>query len=414
MKSKHRRLRLLTPLFTCCFLIACGFLISSCSNSNSDSRPSLLDPSAPVEPVPTDPPIITTNTDWSAAMRTLELEVLVSNFTPTRVRLYPRGIDGDWVETDDSAPFSYSIDISGFAPGDYEMLVIADNEYAEVQHSERVLINGCNGQQSLCDRSYDQVRYVTTHNAMSSSTDSWIRPNQHLDVPAQLEAGVRGLMLDTYRAGLKNQFDQIQIPDADPDASFLCHAVCALGNQPLAEGLSEIREFLDDNPGEVITFIIESYLSHELTAAAFDEAGLTPYTYVHTGDTWPTLGQMIDANTRLVVLQDTGVDPAYPWLMNVWMHAFETNFSASTAEDFSCTVNRGTTSNDLFIFNHFLTEVFGAPELAEQVNYNPLLIERINECETFHGAPANFVTVDFVSIGDAVSAVKTLNDIGGF
>lgn len=347
-------------------------------------------------------------------MGTLELEVSVSNFTPTRVRLYPEGIDGDWVETDNSAPFSYIIDISQFAPGDYEMLVIADNEDAEVQHSEMVLINGCNGQQSLCDRSYDQVRYVTTHNAMSSSTDNWIGPNQHLDVPAQLEAGVRGLMLDTYRAGLKNQFDQIQIPDADPDASFLCHAVCALGNQPLAEGLSEIREFLDDNPGEVITFIIESYLSHELTAAAFDEAGLTSYTYVHTGDTWPTLGQMIDAGTRLVVLQDTGVDPAYPWLMNVWMHAFETNFSASTAEDFSCAVNRGTPSNDLFIFNHFLTEVFGAPELAEQVNYNPFLIDRIRECETFHGAPANFVTIDFVSIGDAVSAVKTLNDIGGF
>lgn len=347
-------------------------------------------------------------------MGTLTLDVAVSHFTPTRVRLYPKGIHGDWVESDETPPFSFTIDISTFAPGDYEMLIVADNEDAEVQKSETVAISGCNGQQSLCNRSYDQVRYVTTHNAMSNAMDNWIQPNQNLDVPAQLQMGVRGLMLDTYRAGSNNQFGQIQVPDADPDASFLCHALCSLGKQPLAEGLAEIRAFLDSNPGEVITFIIESYLSHELTAAAFDEAGLTAYTYVHTGDAWPTLGQMIDAGTRLVVLQDRAVDPAYPWLMNVWDHAFETHYSASSAADFSCDVNRGTASNDLFIFNHFLTAVFGSPGLAEQVNHNPLLLDRINECEAFHAAPANFVTVDFVDIGDAVSAVKALNDVGGF
>jgi hypothetical protein len=235
-----------------------------------------------------------------------------------------------------------------------------------------------------------------------------------LDVPAQLQAGVRGLMLDTHRAGDKNQFDQIQAPDADPDASFLCHALCSIGKQSLAEGLGEVREFLDDNPGEIITFILESYLSYELTAAAFDEAGLTPYTYAHTGNAWPTLGQMIDGGTRLVVLQDKEVDPTYPWLMNVWSHAFETHYSASAAQDFSCAMNRGTISNDLFILNHFLTAGFGSPELAEQVNHDPFLLERINECEAFHGAPANFFTVDFVDIGDAVSAVNTLNDLGGF
>lgn len=408
MKHNSKHLYLLGTL------LACGFLIAGCSSSDSDSGLAALEITDPVEPLPTEPPVITTTTEWSAAMGTLTLDVAITHFTPTRMRLYPRGSDGNWVEADESAPFSFTIDISGFVPGDYEMLVIADNEEAEVQKYEMVSISGCNGEQSLCNRSYDQVRYVTTHNAMSNSTDGWGGPNQNLDVPAQLQAGVRGLMLDTYRAGSKNQFDQIQVPDADPDASFLCHAVCALGKQPLAEGLEEIRAFLDDNPGEVITFILESYLSHELTAEAFAEAGITPYTYVHTGDAWPTLGQMIDAGTRLVVLQDKAADPDFPWLMNVWEHAFETHYSAATPQDFSCAVNRGTSSNDLFIFNHFLTGVFGAPELAEKVNYNPLLLDRINECEALHAAPANFVTVDFVDIGDAVSAVQALNDIGGF
>jgi hypothetical protein len=400
MKTKQNRFYLLgTTLVSTLMLIAC-------SNSNSNS--------GTVDPTPPPTPNIATSTQWSASESTLTVEVTVTDFEPAQVRLYSEGIENDWVETDDAAPYSFVIDISGFTPGDHPMLIIAESDDTEVQQNETITINGCNGEQSLCNRSYDQVRYVTTHNAMSSSMDGWVGPNQNLDVPAQLEAGVYGLMLDVHRAGNKNQFDAIQVPDADPDDSFLCHSVCALGKQPLAEGLAEVREFLDNNPGAVITFILESYLSHALTAQAFDEAELTPYTYVHTGDAWPTLGQMIDAGTRLVVLQDKAVDPAYPWLMNVWSHAFETHYSALTPDDFSCDVNRGTTSNDLFIFNHFLTDVFGAEELAEQVNYNPYLLDRIKECEAFHGAPGNFITVDFVDIGDAVSAVKTLNDSGGF
>jgi hypothetical protein len=399
-------------------LVLVGFILGGCGGSNSGQ--SIFENIDGVEPIPeqppveTKPPAITTVSTWSATMGTLTLDVEVAHFTPTRVRLYPRGIGGDWVEVDNSSPYTFTIDISGFTPGDYTMLIVAENDDSNVEKNETVAISGCNGQQSLCDRSYDQVRYVTTHNAMSNAMDGWREPNQNLNVPAQLAAGVRGLMLDTYRAGSNNQFGQVQVPDVDPDASYLCHSLCVLGKQPLVEGLEEVRVFLDENPGAVITFIIESYLSHELTAKAFDEARLTQYTYVHTGDAWPTLGQMIDAGTRLVVMQDRAVDPTYPWLMNVWTHAFETHYSAATPADFSCNVNRGTATNDLFIFNHFLTGVFGAPALAEQVNYNPLLIDRINECEAIHATPANFVTVDFVDIGDTVSAVNTLNDIGGF
>jgi hypothetical protein len=123
---------------------------------------------------------------------------------------------------------------------------------------------------------------------------------------------------------------------------------------------------------------------------------------------------MIDAGTRLVVLQDKAVNPTYPWLMNVWEHAFETHFSAAVPGDFSCADNRGTPSSDLFIFNHFLTSTFGAPALAEQVNYNPLLRDRINECEAVHGTTANFVTVDFVDIGDTLSTIEALYEVGSF
>jgi hypothetical protein len=359
-------------------------------------------------------PSITTSTVWSAVAATLTIEVSASIITPTTVRLYPNGIDDAWVEVDTSAPFSFTIDASAFTPGDHEMVIIASDGDMSVSKNELITVSGCNGTHSLCSRSYDTVRYATTHNAMSNAANGWVGPNQNLTVPDQLALGVRALMLDNHKAGNLNSFNQIQVPDADPDTAYLCHAVCSLGKQLLENGLSEIVTFLDGNPGAVVTLIIESYLPHDLTAAAFNAANLKQYAYQHEGGAWPTLGQMIDMGMRLVVLQDVSVDPAYPWLMNVWDHAFETNYSAAVPEDFSCDINRGTGSNDLFIFNNFLTNVFGSPALAEQVNHNPALMDRIGECEAVHATPANFVTVDFIDIGDTILAIQTLNDSGGF
>jgi hypothetical protein len=360
-------------------------------------------------PQPGDPvPTIETSSDWSATSGTLTLEVTTPHLTPTRVRVYPDGINGPWTEQA-KAPFVFEID-TGELPAEADtLLVLATDGTTVVLEVEPIPSTSCNGHRSLCAVAYDEVRTITTHNAMSNATDGWIGPNQTFDVPAQLDAGVRGLMLDTYRAGDLNSFGQPQVPGVDPDAAYLCHALCALGSQLLVDGLAEIREHLEDEPGAVVTLIIESYLDHDLTAAAFDASGLTPYAYVHDSPEWPTLGEMVDAGERLVVLQDRSTDPAHPWLMNVWDHAFETHFSASVPGDFSCTDNRGTPDNDLFILNHFLTEVFGSPELAAQVNGNPFLIDRAQECEAFHSRAANFVTVDFHEIGDVAEAVAMLN-----
>ncbi len=355
------------------------------------------------------PPAITASSSWDATSGTLTIDVAVTNMTPERVRLFPRGLAGDWVEKDDTAPFTFVIDASALPPGEQTFIVTADDGIIASSESVTVTVSGCNGHHELCARRYDEVRYATTHNAMSNAANGWSGPNNNWDVPDQLAAGVRGLMLDTYRAGDVSQFGQIQVPGVDPDTAYLCHVLCAIGKQPLVEGLAEIREFLEANPGAVITLIIESYLSHSLTANAFDASGLTPYTYTHTGGPWPTLGAMVDAGTRLVVLQDRALNPAYPWLMNVWTHAFETHFSAASADDFSCADNRGQPSSDLFILNHFLTDIFGSPTLAAQVNYNPLLGDRVEECETQYARPANFITVDFVSIGDTLSTVDAFN-----
>lgn len=360
-------------------------------------------------PRPGDPvPEIHSTAAWNAAHGTITMTVTTTDLTPSRVLVYPRGL-GQGSVGDTTAPFEFEFDTALLAEDAESILVAATDGTTIVLEHEPLPSTDCNGHRELCTRPYDDVRNITTHNAMSNADDGWIGPNQTHDVPTQLAAGVRGLMLDTYRAGDPNDIGNPQVPDVDPDSSYLCHAFCFLGSQPLAEGLTEIREFLDAEPGAVVTLIIESYLSHDLTAAAFDASGLTPYAYVHDGGAWPTLGELIDAGDRLVVLQDEPVDPTYPWLMNVWDHAFETHFSASVPADFSCADNRGTPTSELFILNHFLTDTFGSPELAAQVNGNPLLIDRVGECEAFHDTTATFVTVDFYEIGDVADAVASLN-----
>lgn len=383
-------------LFTC----AATLLLASC----------VWPTPKPGEPIPT----IETSTHWSATERTINVTVETTHITANTVRLYPQGLLGGQVQESSSTPFTFTIDATQFEPGEAKVLVMAFNDSTIVVEEEAIAVHGCNNFHSLCDRSYAQVRYATTHNAMSNSTNGWTGPNQTLDVPAQLAAGVRGLMLDTYRADGVSFIGQPQVPDAEPDSTWLCHSLCALGKQPLVEGLAEIATFLDDNPGAVITIILESYLSHAQEAEAFDAAELSDYAYTHSGGVWPTLGELIDSGQRLIIFKDRATNPLYPAQMNVWSHAFETPFSAASADDFSCAVNRGNPSNTLFIFNHFLTQIFGSVELAEQVNYNPLLRNRIDQCESFHGTIANFVTVDHISIGDTVEAVNTLNAAGAF
>jgi hypothetical protein len=254
----------------------------------------------------------------------------------------------------------------------------------------------CNGHEELCERRYDQVSYAMTHNAMSNAAAAWVLPNQNFGITRQLEDGVRGLMLDTYE---------------DDGELLLCHSTCLAGSQPLVEGLGEITRFLDDNPNEVVSIIFENYITHAQTASAFEDSDLLGYVYAHAvGDPWPSLRTLIDANTRLVVFQEKlPQEDEYPWLMNIWDHAWETPFSFGAPEDFVCDPNRGNPDNPLFLLNHFLTGLGGAPELAEMVNYDPLFIDRAEQCEEEGAALPNFVAVDFYDIGDLFEVVDSLN-----
>jgi len=236
-----------------------------------------------------------------------------------------------------------------------------------------------------------------THNAMSNAEAGWVSPNQNFGLTRQLSDGIRGVMLDTY--------------DEDGEL-LLCHVICLAGSQPLVEGLEEITTFLEANPEEVVSIIFENYITNAQTADAFEDSGLIDFVYAHDiGEPWPTLADLIAAGTRLVVFQEKLPQEAeYPWLMNIWDHAWETPFSFAAPEDFTCDPNRGDPANPLFLFNHFLSATLGGnPDLAEMVNHNPLFIDRVHECEAENDDFANFIAVDFYDIGDLFDVVDDLN-----
>lgn len=268
----------------------------------------------------------------------------------------------------------------------------------------------CNGAASLCAKPYDQVAYATTHNAFANAPHGFVfNRNQTYDMTRQMQDGIRGLMLDAHPY---------------LGTVYLCHGenLCALGNESLADGLTEVKSFLDAHPQNVITLIFESYVSASDIAAVFQQVGLldpahpaSDYLYTYTGGAWPTLGALIDSGERIVVFSDVNEQASYPWYHYLWNTlVFETPFSAATVNDFTCTDNRGSPNNDLFILNHFLTGPLGAsPDLAAQANVNPLFVNRALACQSFYGRIPNFPTVDYYEVGNVFDVTATLNGTTG-
>jgi len=257
---------------------------------------------------------------------------------------------------------------------------------------------GCNGYDELCDRPVDQVVFAMTHN--SHATDErFYNPaarNHMSAVPTQLADGVRALNFDVY-------YEEDQI--------WVCHGYCALGHQDFVEILGEVREFLDDHPREVVLLTFESYISAADTAASFDAADLTRLVHTQTpGAAWPTLAEMIDANRRLVVF--TNNEPGTP----AWYHdendfLYGTAWGTAKKEELNCDLTSGPLEHGLFVLNHTLTDPIAGIELAEQINYNPFLIDRVHDCEQQVGRQVNAIEVDYYETGDLIETVAILNGV---
>ncbi len=262
-----------------------------------------------------------------------------------------------------------------------------------------LIYSQCNGSAALCNKRYNEVAYLTTHNAFNCSANAYLFPNQNGSISQQLNDGVRALMLDVY-----DLFG----------STVVYHGTLVTGYEPLTDVLTEIKNFMDTHPNEVITLIFESYVGSGAIESALQSSGLLPMAYTKLpADPWPTLQQMIDQNKRLFILTDVDdATSAQPWYHYAWNLAVETHFSVNDVNSFTNDFNRGDSVNDLFIFNHFVTDAnlgIGSTTAAATVNEFNFLKNRILANYASKNKFQNYITLDFYDLGNGLDVVNWLN-----
>ncbi|MEA2418393.1 MAG: hypothetical protein QOE60_599, partial [Thermoleophilaceae bacterium] len=265
----------------------------------------------------------------------------------------------------------------------------------------------------------DRVVLPATHNSMSNAADGWQIPNQQVGIPAQLQAGVRGFLIDTYYA--HTGADGKLVTDTAPTPTsqlYLCHVACSLGATPLVDALRGIRRWLHDHPRNVLLFINEDYTQPADFASAVRLSGLRRRVYGGPlGSSWPTLRKLIRQRRQVVMLSQGDGGP-FRWYHNGYAGLLqETPYNWNTPNlltdpanwPASCAPLRGGTTGGLFLMNHWSPPVAPSPAGSAVVNATETLIRRARVCRFVRGRWPTLVAVDMFASGGLFDAVRQLN-----
>ena len=179
----------------------------------------------------------------------------------------------------------------------------------------------------------------------------------------------------------------------------------------MTAALVEIKAFLDDHPGEVVTLMIQDGVAPADAEAAFVESGIDDLLYSATADgDWPTLAELIDRGQRLVVFSEQHVPPP-SWYLSAFRHIQDTPYGARSPDELSCAANRGPHEAPLFLLNNWIERQAPDRATARIVNAKDFIVERARRCADERGKMPNFIAVSFYDIGDVLGAVDELNGL---
>jgi hypothetical protein len=303
----------------------------------------------------------------------------------------------------------------------------------------------CNGSAALCGQRLNQAVFAGTHNSFSAAdSPGWAIANQRRTITRQLQDGIRLFLLDPHwgvGAGRRVRTDfhregrsRNRVAKALPQATlaaaqrlagqvgaggsgggtsdvYLCHTVCELGATRMVDALGDIRSYLDSHRGEVVILFIEPYVAPADIARTFHAAGLDRYVATLQRDKpLPTLGELVRANRRVVVLTEKDADGTVPWYLDGFSFVQDTPLGATKLSQLSCRANRGTADSPLLMLNHW-ADTF-PPSVRANVPFQreQAILDRAHRCARERGLPVNLIAVDHYDRGGLIAAVKQLND----
>jgi hypothetical protein len=301
----------------------------------------------------------------------------------------------------------------------------------------------CNGSTELCERPYNEVTYVVTHNAQSNQKNLLFSlipgsniSNQSRSMLKQLRQGIRGMKLpvyeyadQTYVCHGMNASVKIRVKQALCEKLWFLNSTCGgivdninpcqfdPATKTLGYAFKKVAKFLNENPNEVVTLFLEDHAGDfPKIMAEFDSSGLTRYLHGQNQLLpWPKLGEMIQANKRLVVFINHERDRqgrhinGFPLLNNQKFFAWGTQFTFrsidSLTNDHPSDVRKNQFAlarwddfprNKVWIMQHFITPTLGGDRSsAEIVNRAEFIDSRIKKyTETEHGLPT-YLWVDY-------------------
>ena len=305
----------------------------------------------------------------------------------------------------------------------------------------------CNGYAQLCSRRVDQVAFAGTHNSMSAAdSPGWLIANQTHGIARQLDDGIRAFKISTHyaigsrpghvrtdiaaegaRANRVSEKLTAQAREAlqrfsgsvgfgttkGKPSVWLCHTLCELGATSMASFLATVHRFLQLNPGQVLIFFDEDYVSESSLQAEFKRAGLFSHlAALREGQQLPTLGDLVRSQHNILIFTQEPVSGRYPWDMNGFSWIQDTPLGAVKPSQFSCRRNRGLPANPLLMMNDW-ADVF-PPRRSPNVplTKRAFILRRARQCETERHHMPNLILTDFYDSGDVVGAVRAINRLG--
>jgi hypothetical protein len=324
------------------------------------------------------------------------------------------------------------------------VVVTRDGEEGAEASAAATRSTACNGSVSLCELRLNEVVFAGTHNSFSAAdSPGWYIANNRRTIPRQLRDGIRLFLIDAHwgvednqgrvrtdfgaEGRSRNKVAKALPPNVLKAAErlagrlgagegdgkrdvWLCHTVCELGATRMSDSLEQVREFLEQNRGEVVILFVEDYVPPAQIAKVFERAGLDRYvTALKRDEPLPTLGSLVRRNKRVIVLAEKDADGSVPWYLDGFSFVQDTPLGATKINQLSCRRERGDADSPFLMLNQW-ADLF-PPRVAANGPFQTEreLLSRAHGCARERGLPVSLIAVDHYEQGKLLESVDALN-----